>query len=46
MSGPQADALCEQIALALLEFDRPNDALPLLRPLARADADMGRVMLQ
>ena len=46
MSGPQADALREQIALALLELDRPNDALPLLRPLARADAELDRVTLQ
>jgi hypothetical protein len=46
MSGPQVDALREQIALALLELDHPNDALPLLRPLAQADADLDRVMLQ
>lgn len=46
MSGPQTDALREQIALALLELDRPNDALPLLSPLALADVDLDRVMLQ
>jgi hypothetical protein len=46
MSGPQGDALQEQIALALLELDRPNDAMPLLQPLALADAYLNRVTLQ
>jgi hypothetical protein len=46
MAKPQADGLREQIALALLDLDRPNDALPLLRLLALADTDLERTLLQ
>jgi hypothetical protein len=46
MTAAQADALREQVALALLRLDRADDALPLLAPLAHADPDLDRVLLQ
>lgn len=46
MSTPQADALREQIALALLPLRRADDALLLLGPLARRDVEFERVLLQ
>jgi hypothetical protein len=46
MSREQTDALREQAALALLRLARPDDALPLLAPLARADGGLERVLLQ
>lgn len=46
MTAGQADALREQVALALLRLDRADDALPLLTPLAHADPDLERVLLQ
>lgn len=46
MTRAQADALREQIALALLDLRRASDALRLLRPLAHADSALDRVLLQ
>lgn len=46
MPAPQAAALREQAALALLVLRRADDALSLLAPLATADADLERITLQ
>jgi hypothetical protein len=46
MTSDQADALREQAGLALLSLGRPDDALALLGPLAAADPDLDRELLQ